>query len=314
MMSHDRKELVRNELMCFLQQKSNVLLFDDLVTIVTDYYTSDEVKGAVSSVHEYVDTRIPSYKGADKDRKTVSDLLKIVLNPEITLPSYVAVDIARLPPVDVEHLDLSALLRELTLLRSEVRCLGTLRVELDEVKSKLKEVQSHQTAATFANTRVDPAGNDIDDNGFTVVDRHRQKKKPAMSYAAKAHDLQRAGMEPARKKEPVFGTSVTNRTVKSVDTVRTVDIFVSRLHPLTAEGELIDCVHSVKGDMSVTNVQCKKLQSKYEELYSSFYVEVTVSSVQFKAALDLFASAEAWPMGVFVKRYFKPRHGSSNAS
>jgi len=33
--------------------------------------------------------------------------------------------------------------------------------------------------------------------------------------------------------------------------------------------------------------------------------------VQFKAALDLFASAEAWPLGVFVKRYFKPRHGSS---
>ena len=78
-MAHDRKELVRNELMCFLQQKSNVLQFDDLVTIVADYYTSDEVKGAVSSMHGYVDTRIPSYKGADKDRKTVSDLLKLFL-------------------------------------------------------------------------------------------------------------------------------------------------------------------------------------------------------------------------------------------
>ena len=312
MMSHDRKELVRNELMCFLQQKSNVLMFDDLVTIVADYYTSDEVKGAVSSVHEYVDTRIPTYKGADKDRKTVSDLLKLVLNPDVKLPSYVAIDIARLPPVDVEHLDLSALLRELTLLRSEVRCLGTLRVELDEVKLKLKEVQAQQPATTSASTHVDPVDKDIGENdGFTVVG---MKKKPTMSYAAKAHDLQRAGMEPVRKKQPVFGTSVTNRTVKSVDTVRTVDIFVSRLHPSTAEGELIDCVHSVKGDMTVTNVQCKKLQSKYEELYSSFYVEVTVSSVEFKAALDLFASAEAWPMGVFVKRYFKPRHGSSDTS
>ena len=311
-MSHDRKELVRNELMCFLQQKSNVLMFDDLVTIVADYYTSDEVKGAVSSVHEYVDTRIPTYKGADKDRKTVSDLLKLVLNPDVKLPSYVAIDIARLPPVDVEHLDLSALLRELTLLRSEVRCLGTLRVELDEVKLKLKEVQAQQPATTSASTHVDPVDKDIGENdGFTVVG---MKKKPTMSYAAKAHDHDRAGMEPVRKKQPVFGTSVTNRTVKSVDTVRTVDIFVSRLHPSTAEGELIDCVHSVKGDMTVTNVQCKKLQSKYEELYSSFYVEVTVSSVQFKAALDLFASAEAWPMGVFVKRYFKPRHGSSDTS
>jgi len=93
-MSDDKKEFAMNELLCFLQQKSNVVLVDDLVTIVVNYYTSDEVKAAVSSVHEYVDTRIPAYKSADKDKKTVADLLKIVLNPEMNLPSYVAVDIA----------------------------------------------------------------------------------------------------------------------------------------------------------------------------------------------------------------------------
>jgi len=31
--------------------------------------------------------------------------------------------------------------------------------------------------------------------------------------------------------------------------------------------------------------------------------------MQFEAAIDLFSSAEAWPMGVFVKRYFLPRSG-----
>ena len=91
-------------------------------------------------------------------------------------------------------------------------------------------------------------------------------KKPTRSYAAKAQDLQRSGMEPMRKKQPVFGTSATHQIVKSVDTVRTVDTFVSRLHPSTAESELVDCVQSVKGDMHITDVQCKKLQSKYEEL------------------------------------------------
>lgn len=58
----------------------------------------------------------------------------------------------------------------------------------------------------------------------------------------------------------------------------------------------------------------KKLQSKYEELYSSFCVADTVSLVQFKAVRDMFSSAEAWPMGVFVKRYFRRRHGSNDAS
>jgi len=132
--------------MCFLQQKSNVLLFDDLVTIVADYYTNDEVKSAVSSVREYIDTKIPAYKGEDKDKKTVANLLKIVLNPEMNLPSYVAVDTARLLPVDVEHLHVSVLLKEMMLLRSEVCSLGTLRVELQELKSKLKEVQVQKPA------------------------------------------------------------------------------------------------------------------------------------------------------------------------
>jgi len=187
-----------------------------------------------------------------------------------------------------------------------------MHVELEEVKSKLKVVQAEQRAATFVSTHVHPAVEDIGDNSFTVVGM--SQKKPATSYDTKAHDLQRAaGMELVGKKQPVFGTSVTNRTVKSVDTVRTVDIFVSCLHPSMAEGGLIDCVHSVNRDMNLTNIQCKKLQSKYEELYSSFYVEVTVSSVQFKAVPDLFASAEAWPKGVFVKRYIKPCHGSSDS-
>jgi len=67
---------------------------------------------------------------------------------------------------------------------------------------------------------------------------------------------------------------------------------------MTDEKELAECVDAVKGDMNITEVQCKKLKSKYEDFYSSFHVAVTVISVNFKAAIDLFSSAEAWPMGV----------------
>jgi len=48
-------ELVRNELACFLQQKSLILPFDDLIQLATDFYTSDEIKGAVTAVYNYVD-------------------------------------------------------------------------------------------------------------------------------------------------------------------------------------------------------------------------------------------------------------------
>ena len=99
-------EYIKNELLCFLQQKSSVLKFDDLVTITAGVYSADEIKGALACITEASGQRIPTYKGGDKDRKTVVDILKIVLNPEVTLPTYVAVNISRLPPVDVDHIDM----------------------------------------------------------------------------------------------------------------------------------------------------------------------------------------------------------------
>jgi len=69
-MSDEKKELIRSELLCFMQQKSTVLEFDDIVTITADFYTSDEVKGAVASVQNYIDFRMPTYKTTDKDKTT----------------------------------------------------------------------------------------------------------------------------------------------------------------------------------------------------------------------------------------------------
>jgi len=66
-----------------------------------------------------------------KIKSLFADLLKMVSNPDMKLPTYVAVDIARLPPVDVEHLDVSALLRKMMLLRSEVRSVGILKAEIE---------------------------------------------------------------------------------------------------------------------------------------------------------------------------------------
>jgi len=112
----------------------------------------------------------------------------------IKFPTYVAVDIARLPPVDVEHLDVTALLKEMMLLRSKVRSIGSLQEELDEVKSQLKAVQAQQPAVALGGTHMYPLGKDSQEEGFTTV----QGKKKTVSYAVKA----------------------TNRAMKSVDTVR----------------------------------------------------------------------------------------------
>ena len=64
------------------------------------------------------------------------------------------------------------------------------------------------------------------------------------------------------------------------------------------------CVNTVKGDLNIKDIKCDNFSSKYEHLYSSFHVAVSVSSTQFKTAIDLFSSAEAWPIGI---GHFRPR-------
>jgi hypothetical protein len=64
----------------------------------------------------------------------------------------------------------------------------------------------------------------------------------------------------------------------------------------------------MKGDLAVNSTNCVKLNAKYTHLYSSFHVEIAVSSSRFMHAIGLFTKPEAWPVGVLIRRYYKPRN------
>ena len=73
-----------------------------------------------------------------------------------------------------------------------------------------------------------------------------------------------------KRKQPsklVVGRLATNKRLQSVVTTRKVDLFVSRLNPNTAAGELIDYAKSAATDGVIHDVACTRLQSKFEELY-----------------------------------------------
>ena len=73
---------------------------------------------------------------------------------------------------------------------------------------------------------------------------------------------------------------------------------------------MIECVNEMKGDIGVVDIQCEKLKSKFEELYSSYHVSVKVDAAEFSKAIELFLSGEGWPAGVFLKRYFVVNNGA----
>jgi len=74
--------------------------------------------------------------------------------------------------------------------------------------------------------------------------------------------------------------------------------------------ELQDCVTDILGEQFGDKTVCFKLQSQYEELYSSYHVKVKVSVSEFANALEVLNVAHSWPDGALVRRYFKPKNGA----
>ena len=305
----------KSELLCFVRDKCNVMTTAHLVKICVDFYREEEVMAARAELDSVLITRLPKRKAPtarEKCRTTLEDIVKACLDPSNTLPVYFAVDLSRLPPVDAKHCDVTAILMELQSLRAEVREFGHLRQEVEELKAELSKVKDSKTPSPNV-VSVDHIASVAPGTatGESVTGNDRQMGPS--TYVQVAQELQRMGLTAAPRnktaKKSVVGTSSTSR-LKSVQTYRHVDIFVSRLSPHTTEAELANCIEEVKGTVKVHDVTCEKLQSRYEHLYKSYYVSVRVESQDMKSAIDTFMAPDIWPSGVLVRRYFKPKNGS----
>ena len=294
-----------NELLCFIQQKVRIMAVNDIVKICADFYSNEDTEeGRLVMSRHVIQKRLPKLKGADAQVRTLTILVKLCLDPSLNLPIFCAVNLAKLPPVDTDHVDVSAILSELNALRREVRAVSQLREEVKQLKDELRD-----NAVLRAST----------DNNFPPL--RSETGSDGKSFASLTKELSSTDARSmsfkntARKQRPiVVGASATNKHIKAAVTTRVVDVFVSRLHPHTVSSALVDCVNESKTDVKVTDVTCVKLRSKYEELYSSFHVAIRVESYDMKRAIDLLLAAESWPEGVFVKRFFKPKNGEQSSA
>lgn len=311
---------VRNELLCFIIDKCNVIPVAQLTKLCTDFYREKEITTARDLLMQVFPKRISPRQGQGKMKNTMDDIIKCCLDPGCELPQYYAVDLSRLPPVDMSHCDMASVLKELQGLRLEVRAITELRAEVDSLRLALSDMTlpgvSKPTTLTPALLTPVTSNDTRQFMPNAVVSR-------TGSYAAVAVDMVARGgisasnsvstkITPSKNvknnRKAVVGKSNNDR-VKSVATMRSVNVFVSRLDPGTTCDDLTKCIEDIKGDINVKNIVCNKLQSRYEELYSSYHVEIKVDSNDFSNALTMFLSADTWPSGVFVKSYFKIKNG-----
>jgi len=73
--------------------------------------------------------------------------------------------------------------------------------------------------------------------------------------------------QPRKTRPAVIGSSTSNNCVKAVTTSRVVDVFISRLHPLTTVNEVKECVTTINdGKLHVEEILCDKLKVRFEHL------------------------------------------------
>ena len=130
----------RSELLCFIADKQRSMPFDHLVKVCTDFYRDDEITAARNLLSEVSGRRLIQRQGSDMKRSTLQDIIKVLLNPTSDLPRFYALELARLPPVDITHCDVSAILQELQSLRCEVREISNLKVEIDVLRKRSEEI------------------------------------------------------------------------------------------------------------------------------------------------------------------------------
>ena len=218
------EEKKHSELLCFITDKRSILPLDSLVKICVDFYDEDEIFSARDLLDPLLSTPLPKRKSADKLRATVEDTVKALLNSSVDLPTFYAVSIARLPPVDAKHCDMSAVLMELQGLRREVRDIQKLQDEVFVLRQQLADMVSlRQEVDSLKQLTSCMVQSSVSSAADTAGSSHCVTATDTSSFSSVAKALQSTGM---KKKETkcVVGKSTNNVRVKLVTTKRSIDI------------------------------------------------------------------------------------------
>ena len=284
---------------------------DHLVKLCVDFYRNDEILAARKCVEQFITHRMPKRQGADGARKSLEDIVKLCIDPNLQLPVFYVTDLSRLPPVDATHCDVSALLREIQALRTEVREVTQLKIELENLK-----VEFHNMKLQSAKPKHDhwpmPAHNTTLSNPAAELNGSVNT-----SFAAVAGELVRAGKSgeklfetkpksrTTRRPKPICGKATGQSTV-AVDGIRCANIFMTRFCPETMTGDIESLVKSVLPKVSSVKVEQQKTRF---DSYSSFSVEICVARSNFDELIGAVYSPDTWPAGILVRRYYRNKNG-----
>lgn len=136
--------------------------------------------------------------------------------------------------------------------------------------------------------------NEIEDEGFKVVRRRRNRNRPSPSIPDGPQQSGRPGANSSRRgQNGVIGTGGARDDVRVAP--KKSFLHVSRFSPDTPSESVKRIILDV-----CPEVECEAVKSKHPEHYSSF--KLTVNSENRATAMD----PKNWPAGIYINRFFLP--------
>ena len=122
-----------NELLCYVLNKIDSVPQDTLVRLISENFSEEEVDAAkcLLSSHVPESVRTGNRRGQNKKQMNMQDIYKMALeSSRDELPRFVALNLEKLPPISINCIDVSALLRKQQMMEMEV---SQLKSTIDDV-------------------------------------------------------------------------------------------------------------------------------------------------------------------------------------
>lgn len=122
-MAMSSQQLIANEVLAFLQHAIDTMDEISIIQICKSNFTSEEIGVAKKLLYESAGKidRMPARRLDEKGEKSLQDIINLLKETDPDdVPSFVAKNLHKLPPVTFDHVDVTRLLKDITTLKSSL--------------------------------------------------------------------------------------------------------------------------------------------------------------------------------------------------
>lgn len=147
--------LVPNELLSFLQQKLDVMTELSAIQICSTNFSEEDIAAAKLLLFTTLNKRDQMVsRRRDGTKKSLQDIISLlkVTDPD-DVPTFVARDLNKLPPVTFDHVDVTSLLKDIVLLKASLKDVNEkLEASQKDVSILRNELNELRNSGTFSGT------------------------------------------------------------------------------------------------------------------------------------------------------------------